>query len=63
LRDVSACNSAALALLLEAMSYAAKRKIVFSLHDIPSELLDLARLSNVDELLLAQPSTSDYAKH
>ena len=53
LREVTTSNSAALALLLEAISSAQEHAVTLSIQDIPTDLLDLARLSNLDELLLA----------
>ena len=48
---VTATNSAALALLLEAIGYAKEQAVTFTINDIPTDLLDLARLSNVDKML------------
>lgn len=58
LRAVTQANSAALALLLEALEVARQHAITLYLVDIPESLLMLARLSNVDGLLIQASSTS-----
>lgn len=57
LHAVTHANSAALALLLEAIAQAAASALPITIQDIPSSLLDLARLSNVENLLRNPPST------
>lgn len=58
LAEVSSSNSAALALLLEAVQTAGSADKSLRLRDIPSDLMDLAVLSNLDELLgVSAPST------
>ncbi|MEM6405939.1 MAG: STAS domain-containing protein [Pseudomonadota bacterium] len=52
LRSVTQANSAALALLLEAMEVARQSSVTLYLADIPESVLTLARLSNIDTLLL-----------
>lgn len=44
-------NSAGLALLLELLAYARKQNRKISFSGIPTQLLDLARMSNVEHLL------------
>lgn len=56
LRDVTTSNSAALVLLLEAIGYAKEQAITLTINAIPTDLLELARLSHVDGLLLAPPT-------
>ncbi len=58
LRAVTQANSAALALLLEALDMARQQAITLHLADIPESLLTLARLSNVDTLLLTHEDTT-----
>lgn len=45
-------NSAGLALLLELLADAKQQKRKISFSGIPDQLLDLARMSNIDHLLL-----------
>jgi phospholipid transport system transporter-binding protein len=52
LRAVTQANSAALALLLEALDVARQTSVALHLTDIPESVLTLARLSNVDTLIL-----------
>ncbi len=51
LSQVEFANSAALALLLQSRQASAEQSGAISLQNIPADLLDLARLSNIDELL------------
>lgn len=51
LQGVAHGNSAALALLLEALAHARSSKTRLTFVDIPEHLLDLARMSDVDRLL------------
>ncbi len=57
LRAVTQANSAALALLLEAIDVARQQAIRLYLTEIPESLLTLARLSNIDTLLLTHEDT------
>ena len=52
LAGVSSSNSAALALLLEALDEAGKRGVKLRIADLPQGLSDLANLSNALELLV-----------
>ncbi|MEL6710325.1 MAG: STAS domain-containing protein [Pseudomonadota bacterium] len=54
LRSVTQANSAALALLLEAIEFARQSSVILYLTDIPESVLTLARLSNIDTLLLSE---------
>lgn len=55
LAGVQKINSAGLGLLLEGLSVARQAGCEFHLVDVPSALRDLARLSNVGQLLGSQP--------
>jgi len=55
LAQVSSSNSAALALLLEAVQTAASVNKRLLLQDLPSDLVDLAVLSNLDDVLGVSP--------
>ncbi len=52
LSGLNSVNSAALALLVELKSQASKQQQIMRFTRIPSQILDLARLSNVETLLL-----------
>ncbi len=54
LEGVKKTNSAALALLLEGLELAARRGCRLSYVDLPEELLELARVSNVEEILVGR---------
>ncbi len=51
LAEVSSSNSAALALLLEAVQAAGSVNKSLVLQDLPADLMDLAVLSNLDDIL------------
>ena len=51
LRDVDHTNSAALVMLIEALDLARDANCSLSLVDLPSELLDLARLCGCEQLI------------
>lgn len=58
LRGVTRANSAGLALLLEGIELANRKSCRLRYRDIPADLLALARMSNVEALLLGeQPPT------
>ncbi|MCB1774750.1 MAG: STAS domain-containing protein [Gammaproteobacteria bacterium] len=51
LREVGRTNSAALALLVEALDHARRHGCRLQFSDLPADLLDLARMSRCDTLL------------
>ena len=51
LHGVVRTNSAALALLVEALDHARRHGCRLQFHDLPADLLDLARMSRCDTLL------------
>lgn len=53
LADVGRTNSAGLVMLIEALDLARTQRRRLRLADIPEELLDLARMSGCDGLLIA----------
>jgi phospholipid transport system transporter-binding protein len=53
LSGVTHCNSAAIGLLLEWLQQARARKITLRFRNIPAALLEIARVSEVQELLNA----------
>lgn len=55
LAGVEEANSAALALLLEGLALARRTGCELGYTDIPEELLELARVSNVEELITGFP--------
>lgn len=54
LKGVDHANSAGLVLLIEVIDAMRKNGAPLQLRDIPGELLDLARMSNCEELICAQ---------
>ena len=56
LAGVRQTNSAGLVLLVEARDLARRSDCSLSLTDIPAELLDLARMSRCETLLVGDPS-------
>ena len=57
LSGVTHCNSAALGLLLEWMRQAAARKTSLFLRNIPAPLLEIARVSEIQDLLTLELRT------
>ncbi len=51
LRDVTLCNSAGLALLIEWLSHAHKLNKTISFNNVPQQLLDIAKVSDLLNLL------------
>ena len=58
LAGVEKANSAALALLLEGLELARSSDCELEYRDIPQELLELARVSNVERVILGEQAAS-----